>query len=161
MVILVMFICYFTKFKGGIEMDFGDCIKFITENQVTCTLCTIDGDQPRGRGMVPLWVKEDGIYFTTASSKNLYSQLLTNSNVELCFIMLQPIKHLRITGRVEFVEDIILKNKALDERPFLKALGINTADDPNFILFRVSNGEGHFWTWEDNLKEADIPRIRF
>jgi len=142
-------------------MDFGDCIKFITENQVTCTLCTIDGDQPRGRGMVPLWVKEDGIYFTTASSKNLYSQLLTNSNVELCFIMLQPIKHLRITGRVEFVEDIILKNKALDERPFLKALGINTADDPNFILFRVSNGEGHFWTWEDNLKEADIPRIRF
>lgn len=142
-------------------MDFGDCIRFITESQATCTLCTNDGGQPRGRGMVPLWVKEDGIYFTTASSKNLYSQLLANSNVELCFVTLQPIKHLRITGCVEFIEDIVLKTNALDERPFLKALGINTADDPNFILFRVGNGEAHFWTWEDNLKEADIPRIRF
>jgi uncharacterized pyridoxamine 5'-phosphate oxidase family protein len=81
--------------------------------------------------------------------------------VELCFVILQPIKHLRITGRVEFIDDPVLKNKALEERPFLKALGFETADDPNFILFRVGNGEAHFWTWEDNLKEADIPRIKF
>lgn len=142
-------------------MDFRDCIAFISESKAACTLCTIDGDQPRGRGMVPLWVKEDGIYFTTASSKDLYSQLLANSKVELCFVTLQPIKHLRITGHVEFVKDIELRNKALDERPFLRGLGLNNADDPNFILFRVCSGEAHFWTWEDNLKEADIPRIRF
>lgn len=60
-------------------MDFKDCIQFITESQATCTLCTIDGDQPRGRGMVPLWVKDDGIYFTTAASKNLYAQLRANA----------------------------------------------------------------------------------
>jgi len=142
-------------------MDYRDCIKFITESQAACTLCTIDGDQPRGRGMVPLWVKDDGIYFTTAASKNLYTQLCANSKVELCFVTLQPIKHLRIAGQVEFVEDPALREKALEERPFLKDLGLNTADDKNFILFRVSNGEAHFWTWEDNLKEADIPRIRF
>lgn len=142
-------------------MDFKDCIQFITESQATCTLCTIDGDQPRGRGMVPLWVKDDGIYFTTAASKNLYAQLRANAKVELCFVILQPIKHLRITGRVEFINDPVLKSKALEERPFLKALGFETADDPNFILFRVGNGEAHFWTWEDNLKEANIPRIKF
>ena len=142
-------------------MDFKDCMKFITESQATCTLCTIDGDQPRGRGMVPLWVKDDCIYFTTAASKNLYTQLCANPKVELCFVTLQPIKHLRIAGQVEFVKDSALREKALEERPFLKALGLDSADNRNFILFRVCNGEAHFWTWEDNLKEADIPRIRF
>ncbi|KUK52126.1 MAG: Pseudouridine synthase [Desulfotomaculum sp. 46_296] len=39
------------------------------------------------KGMAPLWVKEDGIYFTTAASKNLYSQLRANPKVELCFII--------------------------------------------------------------------------
>lgn len=142
-------------------MDYRDCIKFITGSQAACTLCTIDGDQPRGRGMVPLWVKDDGIYFTTAASKNLYAQLCANSQVELCFVTLQPIKHLRIAGQAEFVEDPALREKALEERPFLKDLGFAAADDRNFILFRVSHGEAHFWTWEDNLKEADIPKIRF
>lgn len=142
-------------------MDFNDCIRFISESQATCTLCTIDGDQPRGRGMVPLWVKEDGVYFTTAASKNLYKQLQINPKVELCFVTLQPIKHLRVMGTAEFVEDPVLRNKALEERPFLKALGMTTANDPNFILFRVVSGEAHFWTWEDNLKEAVIPRITF
>ncbi|MCM1566676.1 MAG: hypothetical protein FNP40_15435 [Dehalobacter sp. 4CP] len=142
-------------------MDFKDCMQFITESQATCTLCTIEGDQPRGRGMVPLWVKDDGIYFTTAASKDLYKQLRANSKVELCFVTLQPIKHLRIMGDVEFVEDSALREKALEERPFLKALGFDTPNNPNFILFRVVNGEAHFWTWGDNLKEADIPRIKF
>ncbi len=142
-------------------MDFKDCIRFITETQATCTLCTVDGDQARGRGMIPLWVNEDGIYFTTGRSKNLYEQMVANPKVELCFVILQPLKHLRVTGQVEFVEDMELKNKALAERPFLKALGMNSAEDPNFILFRMAHGEAHFWTWEDNLKEAQIPRIKF
>ena len=141
-------------------MSFQECIDFITENP-GCALATMDGNQPRVRGLVPLWTGADGIYFTTARSKNLYSQLVANPKVELCFMRLKPIKGLRITGEVEFIEDIEVKSKALEERSFLKALGLERADDPNFILFRVAHGEAHFWKWENNLKEAEIPKILF
>lgn len=141
-------------------MSYQECIDFIKENPA-CALATMDGDQPRVRGMIPLWTNEDGIYFTTAASKDLYSQLTANPKIELCFIKMNPIKHLRVTGEVELVTDIEVKTKALEERSFLKALGLRKADDPNFILFRVSHGEAHFWTWNDNLKEAQIPKITF
>lgn len=141
-------------------MSFQECIEFIAENP-GCALATMDGDQPRVRGMIPLWTREDGIYFTTAGSKDLYTQLTTNPKVELCFMRLNPLKGLRITGEVDVIDDIEVKSKALDERSFLKALGLERADDPNFILFRVAHGEAHFWKWENNLKEAEIPRISF
>jgi len=141
-------------------VSFQECIEFITENP-GCALATMDGDQPRVRGMIPLWTREDGIYFTTAASKDLYSQLVANPKVELCFMRLNPLKGLRITGEVDVIDDIEVKSIALEERSFLKALGLEHADDPNFILFRVAHGEAHFWKWENNLKEAEIPRILF
>lgn len=141
-------------------MSFQDVIQFIQENPA-CTLATVEGDQPRARGLVVLWVREDGIYFTTAASKNLFSQMKANPKVELNFMKMQPLIGLRVTGEIEILTDLDLKNKALDERGFLRALGLNDAADPNFVLFRVAHGEAHFWTWDDNLKEAQIPRIQF
>lgn len=141
-------------------MSFQECIDFIAENP-GCALATMDGDQPRVRGMIPLWTREDGIYFTTSAAKNLHSQLVAQPKVELCFMRLKPLKGLRITGKVEIVHDLELKTKALEERSFLKALGIGRADDPSFVLFRVAHGEAHFWQWENNLQEAKIPRIVF
>lgn len=141
-------------------MSFQECIDFIKENP-GCALATMDGDQPRVRGMVPLWTRMDGIYFTTARSKYLYVQLAANPKVELCFMSMAPLKGLRVTGNIEIVDNLALKEKALEERSFLKALGMTRADDPNFILFRLAHGEAHFWKWENNLKEASIPRISF
>ncbi|HCG99572.1 MAG TPA: hypothetical protein DE036_07240 [Actinobacteria bacterium] len=141
-------------------MSFQEAIQFMQENP-TCTLATADGDQPRARGMLVLWAREDGIYFTTGAPKSLYTQLRANPKVELCFYTPQPLKALRVTGEVKFVDDIALKSQALEERPFLKAFGSGTAGDPNFIIFKVANGEAFFWTMEDNLSEAEIPRIYF
>lgn len=139
-------------------MNFQDCIEFIKEVPA-CTMCTMEGDQPRGRGMAPLWVREDGVYFTTAPSKDLYTQLKANPKVELCFVSPKP-KHLRITGEVEFIEDQELKQQAMADRPFLKAF-VAGGDKLSFILFRIPHGEAHFWLWENNTKEAEIPKIRF
>ncbi len=81
--------------------------------------------------------------------------------MEVCFFTLDPLKHLRLTGVAEIVHDLTLKAKALEERPSLKALGLAGPEDPVFVVFRVVRGEAHFWTWENNLKEKDIPRIKF
>lgn len=87
--------------------------------------------------------------------------MTANPKVELCFFTMDPLKHLRVTGRVEVIADSAVKAQALEERPFLKAMGINTPEDPNFVVFKVNDGEAHFWTWENNLKEKEIPRIKF
>lgn len=141
-------------------MNFNDCIEF-ARKAGGCTMATMDGDQPRIRAMGPLWLKEDGIYFTTAASKDLYRQMTANPKVELCFFTMEPLKHLRVTGKVEIITDLSIKAKALEERPFLKAMGMNTHEDPNFVVFKVTDGEAHFWEWGNNLKEKEIPRIKF
>jgi uncharacterized pyridoxamine 5'-phosphate oxidase family protein len=67
---------------------------------------------------------------------------------------------MRVTGKVEFVDDARLKARLLEERPFLKAI-VKGPSDPMLAVFRIHEGEAHFWSMADNLREADIHRIRF
>jgi len=55
--------------------------------------------------------------------KPVYNQLKQNPNVELCFY--HPNNNcgvmMRVTGTVEFLSDVALKGKLIEERQFLKA----------------------------------------
>lgn len=62
---------------------------------------------------------------------------------------------LRIAGKVEFVDDIKLKEKVINDRPFLKDFGI-TPQSPGLIIFKISHGQAFFWTMENNLKPKEI-----
>lgn len=143
-------------------MDFQDCINFAHENRV-CYVATADGDQPRTRPLGLWFADEKGFYFQTETVKAIYQQLKSNHKIELCFYAATPPpgKVMRVTGKVEFIDDLSLKSKVLADRPFLKALGINEPTAPMLVLFRVSAGEAYFWTMADNMKEAKIERIKF
>jgi pyridoxamine 5'-phosphate oxidase len=137
-------------------MDINDCIKFANEVKL-CFLATVESDQPRVRALGFWFADETGFYFQTGDLKQFYRQLKINPKTELCFY-----KHenptgtmLRIAGKVEFIDDVKLKEKVLQERPFLKSFGL-TINSPGLIIFRVSHGEAHFWTMENNLKPKDI-----
>ncbi len=136
-----------------------DCIRFTNENPV-CYLATVEDDQPRVRALGMWFADETGFYFQTASLKEIPGQLAGSPKVEACFY-----KHegttgtmLRVAGKTEFITDHSMKEKALADRPFLKIFGL-TANSPELIIFRISHGEAHFWTMEDNLKPKEI--IRF
>jgi uncharacterized pyridoxamine 5'-phosphate oxidase family protein len=62
---------------------------------------------------------------------------------------------MRISGEVEFLQDLALKEKVLQERPFLKSYGL-TVNNPGLIIFRITHGKAHFWTMENNLKPKHI-----
>ena len=62
---------------------------------------------------------------------------------------------MRATGTVKFLDDTAIKQRLFHERPFLRSLA------ENVVILHVRNGEAWFWTWEDNLREADIMRIPF
>jgi pyridoxamine 5'-phosphate oxidase len=131
-------------------------IAFTNENHV-CFLATAENDQPRVRALGFWFSDETGFYFQTASMKEFYKQLKNNPKTEVCFY--KPGDGagtmLRISGNVEFLNDVKLKEKCLVDRPFLKSLGI-TADSPKLIIFRIAHGKAHFWTMENNLKPKEI-----
>jgi len=145
-------------------MDFQDCVKFANENTV-CYLATSESSQPRVRAL-RLWFADDkGFYFQTQAVKALYRQLKNNKNVEVCFYSpgtgSNIGKMMRVAGEVEFIDDIALKTKVLEDRPFLKAMGIEKPEDPMLVVFLIYKGEAHFWTMEYSMRESEIERIIF
>jgi pyridoxamine 5'-phosphate oxidase len=131
------------------------CIEFTNENKL-CYLATLENDQPRVRAMGFWFADETGFYFQTGAIKELYKQLKNNPKVEACFH--KPDKMtgimLRIAGKIEFVDDKQLKEKVLQERPFLKSMGLSS-ESPGLIIFRIAHGEAYFWTMETNLKPKE------
>ena len=144
-------------------MDLRDCIKFATENPV-CYLATIDGDQPRVRGLLMWFANEDGFYFATLSPKEMSKQLKKNPKVEVCFYNnpaeLSDMKQMRLTGKAEFVDDEALKKKVSEERGYLASF-VGKPIGPLWEIFRIHAGEAHFWTLKDILKEPELERVKF
>jgi pyridoxamine 5'-phosphate oxidase len=145
-------------------MDFKECIDFANAIR-TCYIATMDGNQPRVRALGMLFADDRGFYFQIESMKAVCTQLKKNKKVELCFYgktdTSPTMKMLRVAGEIEFLDDLALKTKVLGQRTFLKNYGINKADDPRLVVFRVHKGEAHFWTMANNMKESEIERIKF
>ncbi|MDP3622300.1 MAG: pyridoxamine 5'-phosphate oxidase family protein [Methanobacteriaceae archaeon] len=137
-------------------MDFKDCIKFANETPV-CYLATADGDQPRVRALGFWFADETGFYFQIGAVKDMYGQMQANHKVEACFG--QPDEQtgtmMRLAGEVEFVDDVELKKKVLEDRPFLKEFGM-TFDHPGLIIFRIAQGEAYFWTMATNFQPKEM-----
>jgi len=137
-------------------MDVNDCITFANNNKL-CFLATTEKDQPRVRALKFWFADESGFYFQTGAIKPFYSQLKTNPRTEVCFFKDSETigSTLRISGEVEFVDDKELKEKVLLERAYLKNFGY-TINSPELIIFRITHGQAHFWTWETNLNPKEI-----
>jgi len=137
-------------------MRITDCIKFSNENPV-CYLATAEGDQPRVRAIGFWFANKTGFYFQTSSFKEFPLQLAKNPKTEVCFYKHEGMMGtmLRISGKVEFLNDKKLSKKVLIDRPFLKSFGL-TIDSDQLVIFRIAHGEAHFWTMETNLKPKEI-----
>jgi pyridoxamine 5'-phosphate oxidase len=138
------------------NMNFDNCIRFANDNKL-CYLATVEGDQPRVRALGFWFADETGFYFQTGSVKDMYKQLLQNPKAEACFYKQEGMigTMLRVAGEIEFINDKTLKERVLNERPFLKEYGL-TNDSPGLIIFRISHGQAHFWNMENNLKPKEM-----
>ena len=89
--------------------------------------------------------------------KPFYNQLRSNPKTEVCFFMVEDSvgRMLRITGEVEFVDNKELRERVMNDRPYLKSFGISE-NSPELIMFKISHGEAHFWTMATNLKPKEI-----
>jgi pyridoxamine 5'-phosphate oxidase len=137
-------------------MNIQNCIEFASNNAI-CYVATIENNKPRVRALGLWFADQTGFYFQTSTIKEIPHQLELNPNIEICFYKHEGIigTQLRISGEVEFLTDIALKERVLQDRPFLKAFGV-TAESKELSIFRIAHGEAHFWTMENNLKPKEI-----
>jgi pyridoxamine 5'-phosphate oxidase len=144
-------------------MDFKDCIDFSSKVK-NCSMATTDGDQPMVR-MMGLWfADESGFYFQAWTFKEVYKNLKENPKIEVCFYTENkesPYTMMRLRGKVEFIEDITLRERVFRDRPFLKGLGAKGHDDPRLTIFRLSHGEASFWPLKKEGEYPGIERVKF
>ena len=117
-------------------------------------LATVEGDQPRVRGMLLFRADENGLIFHTASTKDVYTQIMNNPKVEMCFSGNGT--QVRVTGVLEHVEDNELKEEIFNHpsRKFLQAWKEKGID--NLLqIFRMKNCEAVTWTMETNFSKKE------
>ncbi len=136
-----------------------EVLAFVREHPA-CFIATMDGDQPRVRGFLTVLFDDGKLYFTTGTMKSVHSQLVKNPKIELCYVAPDYRKTLRISGKIEFVDDLAMKQQLANERDYLKPFR-DRVDDPSFVLLRLSHGKARFWTIEQNMREREIPVIEF
>jgi uncharacterized pyridoxamine 5'-phosphate oxidase family protein len=100
------------------------------------------------RGFQLLYADKTGLYYSSAAGKEIYKQLKKNPKVEVCFFnpKSKEMQQMRVSGTVQFIDDIEMKKKLLYARPFLKQAGL-TPENPGLILFKVTKCTAHFWTF--------------
>ncbi len=68
---------------------------------------------------------------------------------------------MRVTGKVEFLKDRVLEERLFRDRPWVADLMKAAPKDAKLAIFRVAHGEAYFWTMENNMREAEAPRVKF
>jgi uncharacterized pyridoxamine 5'-phosphate oxidase family protein len=113
-------------------------------------LATMDGDQPRVRGMLLYRADENGIIFHTGAMKDLYSQITANPKVELCFFSKGV--QVRVSGTLEKCEDPVLAQEIFEHptRGFLRAWR-EKGIDSQLQVFVLKSGTVVVWTIETNF----------
>ena len=130
-----------------------ELFKIMNENPAF-HLATMDGDQPRVRGMLLYRADEEGIIFHTADIKDVYGQIKKNPKAELCFN--GPALQVRVSGVLEEIDDDKLKEEIYQHptRQFLrnwKEQGI----DVDLKVFCMKNGTAVTWTMADNFSKKE------
>lgn len=120
-------------------------------------LATVDGDQPRVRGMLLYKADESGIVFHSGSMKEVTRQVLNNPKVECCFNDFKTGRQLRVRGQLEILDDRKLKDEIADHpsRAFLKPWkeGGELSDFyETFVVFKMTDGVGVTWTMASNFE---------
>ncbi len=132
-----------------------EIFKFINDNPAFF-LATVEKDIPRVRGMLIYRANEDGIVFHTGTMKDVYKQIMKNPNVELCFNDFKSGVQVRVSGKLEVINDNKFKDE-ISEHPTREFLSpwknsLELRDFyKQFVVFNLKNGIATTWAMDENL----------
>jgi pyridoxamine 5'-phosphate oxidase len=138
-------------------MTKNEILQFLNANPI-CHLATVEGDQPRVRGMMMYRADAVGIIFHTGSIKDLYRQLLKNNHVEICFHSPDMSQQIRVQGIAEILDDLNLKKEIIEARPFMKPW-IEQHGYESMVVFRVTRCKASTWSMQSNFEPTKFVEI--
>jgi uncharacterized pyridoxamine 5'-phosphate oxidase family protein len=147
------------NYTEEIDMNKAELIAFLNANPVF-HLATLDGGKPRVRGMLLYRADEKGIVFHTGKMRDLYKQLTANPQVELSFNNGSDdnLIQVRVSGKVELVEDLELKKEIVRNREFLKPFVEQAGYDP-LAVYRIKDGVASIWAMKTNLEPKKFVQL--
>ena len=95
-------------------------------------IATIDGDKPRVRPFGVAEIYEDKLYIQTGKRKNVFKQIESNPNVEICAF--NKGTWIRIEGKLILDDRVEVKKYMLDQNPELRSM-YNENDDNTAVLY--------------------------
>ncbi|MBN3033146.1 MAG: pyridoxamine 5'-phosphate oxidase family protein [Candidatus Saganbacteria bacterium] len=127
-------------------------------------LATVEGDQPRCRGMFLYRADDDGIVFHTGSMKDVYAQLKRNPKAELCFNDFHSNVQVRVSGKLEEIEDKAYKDEvaAHPTREFVRkwrAAGLVPDFYNEFKVYRLKHAQAVVWTMATNFAPKEYIKL--
>ena len=123
-------------------MDRKEILECINANPMA-VMCTVEGDKPRGRGMETFRADENGLIFYTGKYKDVYKQLESNPEVELCYM--GGGMQVRVRGRMELLDDPEIKKEVVEQRPMMKGF-VEQMGYEHLAIIRLKGGQATTWT---------------
>jgi len=121
----------------------------LIKNNRTCFMATVEGNKPHVRGIGIYNADENGIIIQTWKIKDIYQQIIKNPEVELCFNDFKARVQVRVSGKIELIEDLALKQQVVADRPFMKPTVESKGYDV-VAMYRLK-GRATVWTMDTNF----------
>lgn len=124
----------------------------VLEKNPNGVLATHDGEKLRSRVFQYLFAEGKKIYFCTSSEKPAFAQMKENPNVSFCTHTQNYSPVLSLSGKVTFIEDKELKERALKENPGVKSI-YGSCENPIFRIFYIDLEEMETFSMSDGVKQ--------
>lgn len=116
--------------------NMNDVIKFLNENSLVYLATEgLDGNA-KVRPILYYFEENGKPYFCTSNTKPMYKELVKNSNFEITTAT-PEFAWIRISGEVEFISDLTIKQKVIESNELVKSL-YQSGDNPEFEVFTIS-----------------------
>ena len=122
-----MIICVMKKIMKEIYEFLKECGTYF--------LATCEGDEPRVRPFGTINIFEDKLYIQTGKSKNVSKQIQNNPKVEICGLLKDESKWIRVTGVLKRDDRVIAKKSMLDSYPNLRGMYDENDDNTEVLYF--------------------------
>ncbi len=115
-------------------------------------LATIDGDKPRVRPFGTAEIFEDHLYIQTGKKKDVFKQIESNNNVELCGF--KDGKWIRVSGKLIVDDRVEAKKDMLDKNPSLRSM--YDENDDNTVVLYFKSGKAVISSFTEAPKVIDF-----
>ena len=107
-------------------------------------LLTINGNAPAGRPFGAILERDGDLFVSTGDTKQVYTQLINNTHVQLIALKNGTRDWIRVTGDAEECFDLSIKAQMLQENPALQT-HFKSPDAAHYSVFRIKINHLEFY----------------